>query len=81
MIAIGQNGADMASAIDIAFRAAKVTINTIQIAVSGIAALLVTELAYKIAEVTKFAYSVVGDEAKVNEINIALAGLQKRQTN
>ena len=76
MIAIGQAGADMASAIDIAFRAAKVTINTIQIAAGGIA-LLVTELAYKIAEVTKFAYSVVGDEAKVNEINIALAGLQK----
>lgn len=76
LIAIGQAGADMASAIDIAFRAAKVTINTIQIAAGGIA-LLVTELAYKIAEVTKFAYSVVGDEAKVNEINIALAGLQK----
>ena len=66
----------MASAIDIAFRAAKVTINTIQIAAGGIA-LLVTELAYKIAEVTRFAYSVVGDDAKVNEINIALAGLQK----
>jgi len=76
LIAIGQAGADMASAIDIAFRAVKVTINTIQIAAGGIA-LLVTELAYKIAEVTKFAYSVVGDEAKVNEINIALAGLQK----
>ena len=76
LIAIGQAGADMASAIDVAFRAAKVTINTIQIAAGGIA-LLVTELAYKIAEVTKFAYSVVGDDAKVNEINIALAGLQK----
>lgn len=76
LIAIGQAGTDMASAIDVAFRAAKVTINTIQIAAGGIA-LLVTELAYKIAEVTKFAYSVVGDDAKVNEINIALAGLQK----
>ncbi len=76
LIAIGQAGADMASAIDVAFRAAKVTINTIQIAAGGIA-LLVTELAYKIAEVTKFAYSVIGDDAKVNEINTALAGLQK----
>ncbi len=76
LIAIGQAGADMASAIDVAFRAAKVTINTIQIAAGGIA-LLVTELAYKIAEVTRFAYSVVGDDAKVNEINISLAGLQK----
>lgn len=76
LIAIGQAGADMASAIDVAFRAAKVTINTIQIAAGGIA-LLVTELAYKIAEVTRFAYSIVGDDAKVNEINISLAGLQK----
>jgi len=76
LIAIGQAGADMASAIDVAFRAAKVTINTIQIAAGGIA-LLVTELAYKIAEVTKFAYSVLGDDAKVKEIDLALAGLQK----
>ena len=76
LIAIGQAGKDMASTIDVAFRAAKVTINTIQIAAGGIA-LLVTELAYKLAEVTKFAYSVLGDDAKVKEIDLALAGLQK----
>lgn len=76
LIAIGQASQDMAGTVDVAFRAAKVTVNTIQIAYEGFA-LLITELAYKIAEVARFAYSAIGNDDKVKEINIALDGLQK----
>lgn len=74
LIAIGNAGLDMKQVMDFVFGAVKVAANTVQIAFDGMT-LVVVGSSIKIAEVTRAAFSAIGDDKAVADIDKSLAKL------
>jgi TP901 family phage tail tape measure protein len=74
LIAIGNAGLDMKVVMDFVFGAVKVAENTVQIAFDELT-LVVVGSAIKIAEATRAAFSAIGDDEAVADIDKALAKL------